>query len=226
MSSIFFSSFQTLPLKHMVCAAVLCVSPLLWAGDLVLVRHGNSEHNMANEYNSNPEHEHYKVSNLTALGKAQAQQSAQRLLQKGYNNHNIAAVYVSPLPRTQETAQILAEEGLFDPKKIRTEPRLIEVRAGNRESLSTELFDGDHWERHDAYTYQGETNTEVKNRVLALYDEVVQKQPEGHILFVTHGMPTYELIDELTLQRIRLQTAEAMVLPLKQRAYLQASLSP
>lgn len=197
-------------------AACTVVSAACFAGDLVLIRHGNSQHNMSHEYNSNPNSPNYRVSCLTPLGVKQAIHTAKRMLDAGYSDDNITTVYVSPLPRTRQTAKVLVEQGLFSMDKIVYDERLIEVDAGDREGHSTDEFDEDHWERHDAQKYNGETNFQVRQRVTKLYNDTVDghKGKSGHVLYVTHGMPTYELIDLLTEQRIRLQTAESFVLPL------------
>ncbi|MES2211585.1 MAG: histidine phosphatase family protein [Pseudomonadota bacterium] len=200
------------------CALLMSCLPLsALAADLILVRHGNSEHNAANEYNSNPKHPNYRVSNLTALGQEQARKAAQKLLKAGYSDDQIHAVYVSPLPRTQETAMLMAETGLFHPSKIIIDERLIEVRAGDREGLSTDIFPGDHQLRPDAAMYNGETNDDVKHRVMSLYDSIAAQSPDKHVVFVTHGMATRELTGTLTLQPIHLETAESMILPIKKR---------
>lgn len=204
-------------MRSFLLTALLCLTPMGLAADIVVVRHGNSEHNHANEYNSNPNHPAYKVSHLTPLGVKQALHTGKRLRESGYEDKNVLAVFVSPLPRTQQTAKIISESGVFDANKIRLEPRLIEVQAGDREALSTDLFEGDHWERHDAFLYHGETNAEVRDRVIALYKDTMQEfgDKEGHILYITHGMAAYELTALLTDQRIRLGTAETINLPLR-----------
>lgn len=187
------------------------------AGNLVLIRHGNSQHNLAHEYNSNPEHPNYKVSCLTPLGVKQAVNTAKKLLAEGYSNNNIAEVVISPLPRTRQTANVLIEQGLFTPDKIRVDERLIEPNAGDREGLSFDLFNEDTWERHDAKQYAGETNSEVKTRIVSAYRDSAEVfgHADKHVLYITHGMPAYELVNHIKGERIRMQTAETMVLPLR-----------
>ena len=200
------------------CAIALSAHATAWAGDLVVIRHGNSQHNLSHEYNSNPEHEKYRVSCLTPLGVKQAVKTAKKLLSDGYSDDNIAEVVVSPLPRARQTAKVLIKQGLFDASKVRIDPRLTEVNAGDREGLSTDIFNEDHWERHDADRYNGETNNQVKSRVLALYDETAEafeNDENKHVLYITHGVTIYELIDQIKGERIRMQTAETMVLPLE-----------
>ncbi|MES2211583.1 MAG: histidine phosphatase family protein [Pseudomonadota bacterium] len=180
------------------------------AADLILVRHGNSDHNLTKVYNSNPDHPNYRVSHLTALGREQAKKTAKKLLENGYSDDNIEVVYVSPLPRTQETALIMAEAGLFNPKKIIIDLRLIDNIAGDLENTPSEY-------QYIDPALHGETREQVIARMTAIYDQVTVQNPEKNVLFVSHSTPAAELIEVLTLQSIALKTADCMVLPIKQR---------
>lgn len=88
---------------------------------LVLVRHGVSEHNRAYQilkkdgtisynykYNSNPSHPNYKPSNLLEEGKEKLAETAKKLYDSGIHAINTTA-YVSPMPRTQQSAEILIQ---------------------------------------------------------------------------------------------------------------------
>lgn len=188
---------------------------------LIIIRHAEATSTLAGQYNSNPKHPHYKPAPLTAKGFEQAKQIAELLLTYGFDNRSIAAVYVSPLPRTRETAQIIAGLGIFSEDKIQVDPRLIEVQAGDREGLLQNQFAQDIWEidSKEAKSYRGESNEAVRRRVLAIYDEVEKKYPEGHILFITDGIPAMELISTITKSRVKLETAQAYVMPLQKRHY-------
>jgi broad specificity phosphatase PhoE len=196
----------------------LFMPAIAFGGNLVLIRHGNSQHNLSHEYNSDPTHSRYNVSCLTPLGVKQASKTAQQLISAGYNDNNIAEVIVSPLPRTRQTANVFIERGLFSADKIRVDERLIEISAGNREGMSSDLFHEDLWERHDSSKYNGETNIAVRQRIVDLYEETSERfsnDDSRHVLYITHGVPSYELIDYIKGEKIRMQTAEAMILPLK-----------
>ncbi len=186
---------------------------------LIIVRHGEAEHNLKQEYNSNPKHPKYKPSHLTEAGRQQVKETAELLLTHGFDNRNIAAVYVSPLPRTVETAQIFSEIGLFAKDKIHVDSRLIEVQVGDREGLVESQFSKDTWwiGRQDAKLHSGETYDDVRKRILAIYDEVEKEHPEGHVMFVTDGRPAMELIESLTKTKMKLQTAQAYLVPLNSR---------
>ncbi len=150
---------------------------------LILVRHGQSQHNVEKFCNSNPEHPAYQVSNLTNQGKSQAALSAQELIEMGFNDSNISIVYVSPLPRTLKTAEILAEAGLFSKDKIVIDPRITEIQCGDAEGMSFPFYprgaicDQFHVERED----------EIESRVQSFYEEALKQHQGQHVLIVSHG---------------------------------------
>ena len=75
-----------LRLTSVICLISLLYSTSVFAGDLLIIRHGNSQNNLAHEYNSNPSHPKYRVSCLTPLGVKQSVKTAKSLLEKGYSN--------------------------------------------------------------------------------------------------------------------------------------------
>lgn len=187
---------------------------------LILIRHGHAAHNQLGTFNSNPRHERYVPSHLTETGVQQAKNTAERLVLHGFDNRNIAAVYVSPLPRTVETAELIAEFGVFTKDKIIQDNRLIEAQAGELEGAVTADFVKDAWHVSEADTqeHQLESNQHVRGRMMSLYDDVIRKHPQGHIIFITHGMPAMELLQEVVQVEVRLNNAEAYLLPLISRA--------
>lgn len=189
---------------------------------LIIIRHGESDQNISHEYNSNPKHPRYKVAHLTDKGQDQVKKTAEILLMHGFDNRNISAVYVSPLPRAIETAQIVAQIGVYAKDKIHVDKRLIEVQAGEREGLIKDKLTKDSWVvgPNEAKSYKGESNEDVKKRVLAIYDDIEKKHKEGHVVFITHGMPGMELIDSLTHENVRLETAQVYIIPLNNRQQL------
>src|ERR1700730_14528243 len=78
---------------------------------LIVIRHGEAGNNIEKVYNSNPENPNYKIFNLTEAGIQTTQKTTKDLLAQGFSNDNIAAVFVSPLPRTIQTADILVQQG-------------------------------------------------------------------------------------------------------------------
>ncbi len=208
--------------KWMVGALLMVITQsaaALQERHLIIVRHGEGEHNVTHFYNSNPKHPHYKPSHLTDKGQEQVKKAAEMLLTYGFDNRTIAAVYVSPLPRAIESAHIISDIGVFSPDKIHIDQRLIETQAGEREGLFKDSLTKDAWfvGPNEAKSYKGESNEDVRKRVLAIYDEIEKKHKEGHVIFITHGMPGMELIDTLTQERVRLETAQLYIVPLNNR---------
>ena len=91
---------------------------------MIIMRHGQGQHNVDQVYNSNPQHPNYKPSPLTKMGKEQVQESARKLLADGFTPLNIETIIVSPLQRAQETAEALVEAGLIRRDLIQTDARL------------------------------------------------------------------------------------------------------
>jgi probable phosphoglycerate mutase len=92
---------------------------------LYLIRHGQTPANVAGELDTAP-----PGAGLTDLGQRQA-----RALVDALRGEEVAAVYASPLPRTQLTAAPLAAAyGL----RVRIQPGLEEIRAGDLERRTDE----------------------------------------------------------------------------------------
>jgi 2,3-bisphosphoglycerate-dependent phosphoglycerate mutase len=117
------------------------------ATEVVLIRHGSARHSTPDqpldliEGQSDPE--------LTELGRRQAEAVAERL-----HGTRPAAMFVTPLRRTQETARPLAERLGVDPMVL---PELREVYLGDWEgqlnhrvaqddSLTREIFAVERWD--------------------------------------------------------------------------------
>jgi broad specificity phosphatase PhoE len=179
---------------------------------LIVIRHGEAGNNIEKVYNSNPENPNYKPFNLTKAGIQTTQKTAKDLIAKGFSNDNIAAVYVSPLPRTQQTADILVQQGLVSKDKIITDKRLIELNAGDLEGKPT----FSEWKPSFAKDYHAESDEQVKNRVKEFYDSIQNKYPRGNIIVITHGTPAQDLITLVTQKVSKLNPGEAKVIPLRQ----------
>ena len=159
---------------------------------LIIIRHGHSTHNEKGCFNSDPSHPDYEVSHLMQIGKNQINATTMQLLQAGIKNDTVERVYVSPLPRTCETANILIDNGIVSSEKIFIDERLTEAKAGDHEGqLSLGFFDNDLGNAHD---YGGETNEDVSQRVQPFYNEIKSNTSNKYIIVVTHGTPAFELI--------------------------------
>lgn len=178
---------------------------------LIIVRHGEATNNIENVYNSNPSSPNYKVVNLTEKGKQTVQETAKKLLAQGFNNGNIVAVFESPLPRTQQTTDILVQSGLVSPDKIITDKRLIEMQAGDLEGKPT--FPS--WKPDYTEKYHAEGEERVKERVLNFYHSLLAKYPKGNIVIVTHNLPAQIIIEAATHEKVKINPGDAKVIPFR-----------
>lgn len=190
-----------------------CVTSIsLWSAEpqLIIVRHGEAMHNVQDVYNSNPSHPNYKPSNLTETGKEKVLETAKQLMKKGFGDQNIGAVYVSPLPRTMQTADALVKAGLVSRNKIVVEPRITENLAGDLEGKPVMR----EWKSEYAQKYHTESNAQFEARVRSFYDEKIDGQCEGSILVVTHGGVAVKLMEYMKTSDRKPSPGEAKLIPL------------
>jgi broad specificity phosphatase PhoE len=165
---------------------------------LILIRHGLSEHNRAaqivNEngtisynfrYNSNPEHPNYRPSNLLEEGKVTLIETAKKLHSMGVHAINTTA-YVSPLPRTQQSAEILIRHGVIG-EAYTTDNRIIEAQAGELEG-EFGLYPEVSREDKNAKKYESREllAKRIKEFVLTLQDSLSRTDTKN-IVIVSHG---------------------------------------
>jgi broad specificity phosphatase PhoE len=181
--------------------------------ELIVIRHGEAGNNLEKVYNSNPENPHYKPFNLTEAGIQTTQKTVKKLQDLGFNNSNIVAVFVSPLPRTLQTADILVQQGLVSKDKIIVDKRLIEQNAGDLEGKKTFTT----WQPSFSKEYNAESLEQVQNRVKDFYDSLLQTYPQGNIIVVTHALVSQDLIEIVTHQVVKLTPGEAKIIPLRQQ---------
>jgi broad specificity phosphatase PhoE/ribonuclease HI len=161
---------------------------------LVLVRHGVTEHTSRKVFSgglasSNPP--------LTDEGRAQVRATGEWLAPLA---ETVDAVVASPVRRTRESADILAE--LLD-REVEEEPGLAEMEFGSWDGLT---FAEVH-ERHpdelatwlgdlDQAAGGGESFREVERRVLAGRDRVLADHPGRTLVVVSHVTPIKTLVAE------------------------------
>lgn len=123
---------------------------------------------------------------LTEAGQAMAQAFAD-----AYKRLDWAAIYCSPMKRTQATAApILAASGL--PLEVRD--GLRECNYGEWEGKTKEEVDSAfhddyvHWMTEPAWNAPkgGETAVEVRNRAMSVIAEIEEKYVDGNVLVVSH----------------------------------------
>ena len=189
------------------------------AATLIVLRHGEGEHNLLQVISTWTKEEGGADHSLTAKGKDQVSKTAQKLLKQGINQETVGLVLVSPLQRTRQTAQILVNYGICSEKTIQIEERIREPVAKDWEgnffddfhSLCPEL---EKWSNRtrDSAQHGGESQKSVQKRIESVLDQLSEwKSVNGHIILVTHGFPSQILFEllEITLQ---LKTAEAKIL--------------
>ena len=172
-------------------------------GGIVLIRHGEAEHNVENTHNSNPEHANYKIKHLTNSGRNQMRATGDRLLSESIDGDSVCKVLVSPLPRTQETANIIMGKLQINSFKKKTEPGLTESGLGSREGQKHDQFDeANPWFPKDPASFDGETTEQIRTRVLGVLNEVLNNPDcdldNQYVLLVSHGSPIYLMLELLT----------------------------
>jgi len=134
---------------------------------------------------------------LSDEGREQTRRLAQRL-----RREKIAAVYASPLGRTLETAQILAEPHKLE---VQTRDGFREISHGRWEQMTRreveEKFpeEAAEWEK-DPYTFApvgGESGLAVTARALPALIELVREHPGKNILVVSHKATIRLLLSSL-----------------------------
>lgn len=177
---------------------------------LIIIRHAEATSNVDNVYNTNPENPTYQAVHLTEKGREQAAKTAKELKAQGFNPTNITQVFVSPLPRSMETAEILANQGLFAKDKIVLDKRLTEQQAGELEG-KTQL---PNWTDDVAKKNHAETDEDVRIRALDFYAFLANKYFVGNTLIITHAKPASQLIEAASHEKVKLAPGEAKVVPL------------
>ncbi|MCL6269278.1 histidine phosphatase family protein [Sansalvadorimonas sp. 2012CJ34-2] len=176
---------------------------------IVVIRHGQSVANVSKRYNTNPANNGYFPAPLTDIGREQAAATAADLHDTGYNTDNIAAIFCSPLPRTIETAEIIASRLGVDKDKIVILESLIERNLGEREGMYHDQFDEkDSWNPENPEHFHGETNDQVKARMQVSWAKALSWPEPGHIIMVGHGQPIQALTEYLTGRGKRFANAE------------------
>jgi len=146
------------------------------------VRHGESVSNKNGFMNSD-----ISVDNpLTEAGKRQVKDEISDIKKLA---NNVDIMYVSPLQRTQETAQIIKEGLGISEENIFTENRLREFAFGEFEGKSYEEFINyrdSNFKFDDKFT-GGESYRDVVVRVGDFMSEIEEKYSNKNILIVAHG---------------------------------------
>jgi probable phosphoglycerate mutase len=152
---------------------------------LVLVRHGQSEGNLAGALLGR------RDAPLTELGRRQARATGQFLRETGLRPDVICS---SPLVRARHTAEIICAElaRVGTAPEVVEEPRIVEVDYGELEGIRMEDVDAllrARWRADPGFCPpSGEALVEVQERVGAWCDELAAAEPRV-VVAVTHVSP-------------------------------------
>lgn len=144
---------------------------------IILVRHGESEANVAGRINDDPA----RMVNLTELGRAQTEIASEDLRTLRFTH-----AYASEFPRARQTAAILLRHQACP---LRIDARLNERRSG-MDGLPVHAFND--LVRPDPLRIkpeQGESFMELMERLRSFMDEIAMRHADGMILAVSHENP-------------------------------------
>ncbi|MBU1085482.1 MAG: histidine phosphatase family protein [Candidatus Beckwithbacteria bacterium] len=125
---------------------------------------------------------------LSKKGKAQSNQIAHYLF-----NKNITVIYSSPLLRTKQTAEIIAEKLNL---KLRFSKLILETRSPFQ-GMNLKKFKNKKFItfRHPYHIKnKGETLDEIFKRANKLFQRVLEKHKDQNVLLVSHGDPCMAII--------------------------------
>lgn len=145
-----------------------------------VMRHGESEKNLADITNSTD----IVPSPLTPKGKESVQRSAEAL-----RREDIDYIFVSPLLRTKQTAEIVARAFGLPNENIIVDKRLIEINVGefdNKPESEYRKFFSAMEEQFIRAPKGGETLVEVKRRMGDFIYEIEKKLNNKNILIISH----------------------------------------
>ena len=150
---------------------------------LILVRHAQTNYNLAKLANSDPSVDVH----LSDEGIRQAENLAELLKNVDYD-----VVYISELPRTRQTAEIINK---YHGKEYVVEPRINDNKTGY------ESRPVDEWlsaidatpDRYAAKFNDGESLNEAARRAMAFIDDLRTKDYKS-VLVVTHGFMTQAIM--------------------------------
>lgn len=203
---------------NFIWSLLLFPSIALFSSELILLRHGEGEHNIAQVLSSWTQEEGGVDHSLTSKGQIQVAQTAADLLDRGINRDNVGLVLVSPLLRTRQTAQILVDMGVCSQNVLQIEPRIREQihQDFERKTLSEVriLFPSmKSWDDEVSASaqYGGEDLEHLHSRLSSVLEDLHQWNPEkGHVILVSHGYPISILLNLRGYAKKQVSTAEAI----------------
>jgi probable phosphoglycerate mutase len=161
-------------------------------GQIIFLRHGQAKNNtdriLAGRTEGVP---------LTETGIKQAQDTAELL-----EHMNISAIYSSPIQRAKHTAEIVGQHNSID---VTIDDRLIELDMGKFTGMPYDKIFNSHGNVFMKF-YNGEleiahngveTFSQVKDRILELIDEIIEKHPDENVVLGTHMDPIKAMLSTI-----------------------------
>ncbi|MFT7507620.1 MAG: isoleucyl-tRNA synthetase, partial [Acidimicrobiales bacterium] len=158
----------------------------------IITRHGESQFNTRGALNGINGVEN----SLTEKGITQSKEAALKLAAEG----GVDVIYYSPLDRTKETAESIAQELGLEADALVSDERLTEMKFGPYEGKDVEeyiAFFGDGVGRLNKTPEGGESWSDVKRRVGAFMYDINKQHKEKRILIVSHN-GTLQMIQAAT----------------------------
>ncbi len=152
-----------------------------------IMRHGEGDHNVRKFLSS--DNSEKAISHLTEKGKKDIIKNSEKL-----QDQNIDLIIASPLKRTIDTANLVAEQINFNKEHIIIDDRIQEIQAGvlngEPESAYHGLFKNE-LERFEKKAEGAENLSDIRKRVGDFIYETDQKYQGKNILIVTHDFPSW-----------------------------------
>ncbi len=146
----------------------------------LIMRHGQAESNVSGVVSGLPENSH----SLTEQGKVEVKEAAIKL-----KTEKIDLIFVSPLVRTKQTADLVAKELGLAADQVVIDKRLQEVQTGVfnlRPIAEYRDYFPNTLEKFTKPAPGGETLLEMKNRLMNFLVEIDKKYHDKNVLIVTH----------------------------------------
>jgi 2,3-bisphosphoglycerate-dependent phosphoglycerate mutase len=169
-----------------------------WPSQLVIVRHGESERNVAKDVAKSKGAPTYGSSlrdmdtRLTEEGNRQARETGEHLAEE----YNFDAIFTSPYQRTVQTAKQILEQMKAKPP-LKGEERIREIEFGILDGLTTDGMKTKYpeefarREREGKYWYRppgGESRPDVALRVHSFLGALTRDYRERSVLVVCHSV--------------------------------------
>ena len=157
-----------------------------------LIRHGESRHNIEHEFNSNPLHPNYQPSYLTKKGIEQIKAASEDLKKHGLNEKSVDMTFVSPMPRTQQSANIIATCNAISWKRFKFSDQITEVQYGDHEGQDIELW------KASKKPFLGESYESQNKRIKEFVIREVLDNNYEKIVIVSHAAIVKGIADMLS----------------------------